>query len=47
MIKMLEAALSIVGHQSSVCMDGCTAVEAIQSGDFALVLLNVMLPGIA
>lgn len=46
-MKMLEAALSIVGYQSSVCMDSCTAVEAIQSGNFALVLLDVMLPGTA
>ena len=44
-VKMLEAALSIVGYQSSVCTDGCEAVEAIRSGNFDLVLLDVMLPG--
>ena len=42
---MLEAALSIVGYQSSVCTDGCEEVEAIRSGNFDLVLLDVMLPG--
>ena len=44
-VKMLEAALSSVGYQSSVCTDGCEAVEAIRSGNFDLVLLDVMLPG--
>ena len=44
-VKMLEAALSIVGYQSSVCTDGFEAVEAIRSGNFDLVLLDVMLPG--
>lgn len=44
-VKMLEAALSIVGYQSSVCTDDCEAVEAIRSGNFDLVLLDVMLPG--
>lgn len=44
-VKMLEAALSIVGYQSSVCMDGNEAVNAIRSGNFDLVLLDVMLPG--
>lgn len=43
-VRMLEAALSIVGYQSSVCMDGRSAVEAIHIGHFDLVLLNVMLP---
>ena len=34
-----------MGYQSSVCTDGCEAVEAIRSGNFDLVLLDVMLPG--
>lgn len=45
-VRMLEAALSIVGYQSSICTDGRSAVEKIQSGNYDLVLLDVMLPGI-
>lgn len=44
-VRMLEAALSIVGYQSSVCKDGCSAVEKIRAEKFDLVLLDVMLPG--
>jgi DNA-binding response OmpR family regulator len=41
---MIEATLSIGGYTSSVCGDGQSALAEISSGDYDLVLLDVMLP---
>ncbi len=43
--KMIEATLSIGNYQSAVCDDGTRAVQEILSGQYDLVLLDVMLPG--
>ena len=43
--KMIEAALSIVGHTYVSCADGGTAVDMILYGSYDLVLLDIMLPG--
>ena len=43
--KMIEATLSIGNYQSAVCDDGARAVQEILSGQYDLVLLDVMLPG--
>lgn len=43
--KMIEAALSIVGHTYVSCADGGTAVNMILYGSYDLVLLDIMLPG--
>lgn len=42
--KMLQAALSIVNYQSTVCDNGRDALPLIRSDAFDLVLLDVMLP---
>jgi DNA-binding response OmpR family regulator len=41
---MIEAALTIGNYTSRVCGDGASAVTEILSGDYDLVLLDVMLP---
>ena len=43
--KILEAALSIGGYAYDSCADGVAAVQRICSGEYDLVLLDVMLPG--
>jgi len=43
--KMIEAALSIVGHTFASCADGKSAVDMILYGGYDLVLLDIMLPG--
>ena len=43
--KMIEAALSIVGHTYVSCADAGTAVDMILYGSYDLVLLDIMLPG--
>ena len=43
--KMIEATLSIGNYQSAVCDDGARAVQEILSGQYDLVLLDIMLPG--
>ena len=42
--KMIEAALSIVGHTFASCADGKSAVDMILYGSYDLVLLDIMLP---
>lgn len=43
--KMITAALSIGGYESSVCDNGVLAVQRVREEHFDLVLLDVMLPG--
>lgn len=42
--KSIEVTVSIVGYSSELCTDGKSAVDAVKSGRFDLVLLDVMLP---
>ena len=42
--RMIEAALTIGGYTSKICGDGLQAVGEISSGQYDLVLLDVMLP---
>lgn len=44
--KLIEATLSIGGYHGTICPDGSRAVEMILGGNFDLVLLDVMLPGL-
>jgi DNA-binding response OmpR family regulator len=41
---MIEAALTIGNYTSKVCGDGLTAVSEILSGEYDLILLDIMLP---
>ncbi len=43
--KMIAATLTMGGYQSVVCDNGPQAVPALNSGDFDLALLDIMLPG--
>ena len=42
--RMIEATLSIGGYTSRICADGLSAVSEISSGQYDLVLLDIMLP---
>ncbi len=42
--RMIEATLTIGGYTSAVCADGLSAVNEISSGQYDLVLLDIMLP---
>ncbi len=44
--KMIGATISIAGYQYHVCVDGKEAVDTILSGNYDLILLDVMLPGL-
>ena len=44
--KSIEVTTSIVGYHSDHCADGMTAVEMVNSGDYDIVLLDIMLPGL-
>ena len=44
--KMIMATVSIVGYEAEICDDGAAAVSRILNGNYDLVLLDVMLPGI-
>lgn len=44
--RMIEATLTLGNHTSQWCPDGAQAVEQIENGQFGLVLLDVMLPGL-
>lgn len=44
--KTIEVTVAIVGYGCEVCPDGKHAVDAVKSGRFDLVLLDVMLPGL-
>lgn len=43
--KMIGATVSIVGYEHCVCADGKEAVDTILNGNFDLILLDIMLPG--
>lgn len=43
--KMIAATLAMGGYQSTVCDNGIDAVPALNSGEFDLALLDIMLPG--
>lgn len=43
--KMIAATISIAGYQHYVCTDGKEAIEIILDGNYDLILLDVMLPG--
>ena len=42
--RMIEATLTIGGYSSRICADGQSAVEEINSGQYDLMLLDIMLP---
>ncbi|MDR2035147.1 MAG: response regulator transcription factor [Coriobacteriales bacterium] len=42
--RMIEATLTIGGYSSKICGDGLQAVGEINSGQYDLVLLDIMLP---
>ena len=44
--KMIMATVSIVGYEAEICDNGAAAVSRILNGNYDLVLLDVMLPGI-
>ena len=44
--RMIEATLALGGHTSQWCPEGTQALPMIETGDFGLVLLDVMLPGL-
>lgn len=44
--RMIDATLTLGGHTSQWCSDGARALPMIEEGDFGLVLLDVMLPGL-
>lgn len=44
--KMIQATVEMGGYSSTVCYDGVQALELINSNNYDLVLLDVMLPGL-
>ena len=44
--QMIDATLALGGHTSSWCPDGTSAPERISTGNYDLVLLDVLLPGL-
>lgn len=44
--KSIEVTASIVGYHCDHCDNGMTAVEMVNSGDYDIVLLDIMLPGL-
>lgn len=44
--KMILATVSIVGYEAEICSDGEEAVSMILNGNYDLILLDVMLPGL-
>ena len=44
--QMIDATLALGGHTSAWCADGASAPERISSGNYDLVLLDVLLPGL-
>lgn len=45
--KLVEATVAIGGYEGVVCANGTEAFEKIEHGNFDLVLLDVMLPGMS
>ena len=44
--KMIQATVTIVGYEAEICNDGKEAVDRILGGNYDLILLDVMLPGL-
>lgn len=44
--KSIEVTTSIVGYHCDRCADGMTAVEMAMTGDYDIILLDIMLPGL-
>lgn len=44
--KSIEVTTSIVGYHCDHCADGLAAVEMVMAGDYDIVLLDIMLPGL-
>lgn len=44
--RMIEANIAMTGYDCEICDNGLEAVDRIMAGNFDLVLLDVMLPGI-
>ncbi|MBD2847730.1 response regulator transcription factor [Paenibacillus sp. IB182496] len=45
--RLLEIELTCEGYEVAICRNGLDGLRAYQEGDFALVLLDVMLPGLS
>lgn len=45
--KMIQATVEMGGYSSKVCHDGLLALELINTNQFDLILLDVMLPGMS
>lgn len=45
--KLVEATVAIGGYEGVVCANGTEAFEKMEHGNFDLVLLDVMLPGMS
>lgn len=43
--KLIAASLRMAGHQAQTCGDGNQVVDLVFAGDYDLVLLDIMLPG--
>ena len=43
--KLIEATVAIGGYEGIVCGDGAEAFEKMEHGNYDLILLDVMLPG--
>ena len=43
--RLLQTTLSMSGYESEICSDGVTAVHRATDGNFDLILLDIMLPG--
>lgn len=44
--KMILTTLELSGYHGEICMDGSEAVEKVESQNYDLILLDVMLPGL-
>ncbi len=44
--KMIQATVAIVGYEAEIVNDGAEAPEKITNGNYDLILLDVMLPGL-
>jgi len=42
--RVAAALLSIIGHRVTVCNNGREAVQAVESGDFDLILMDIQMP---
>lgn len=44
-LKLIAASLTMAGHQADLVSDGAPVVERVFTGDYDLILLDIMLPG--